>query len=384
MVKWMAASAAAALFAASPALPAQPPAAAAAPDAAELTTLNQTLRDLVEKQDPSTKAIFDKYPDYQMIRAYRAPIAPANGARGARGNGAPAAAAPVATIPRDAGPWTPNSFKGINPSLPTLVVAGDSTAQTGDPGHRGWAALLVDYFDTSKINLVNPSIGGRSFRSFYYEGRWADVVAALKPGDIVMIQFGHNDGTGNGVTNPNGRPDLGGLGEETQDVTRADGKIETVHTFGWYARKYIQDVRDKGATPILMTTTVYNRWNNGVFARAGSNVELARQVAAQEKVLLLDDTAIISDHYAQMSQDAARPFFNADNLHTTTLGAIVNAEMFVAGMKALGVKPVVDALNEKGQAIAAYVPAAAPTPAPSTPAVPSATGAPASAAANGP
>lgn len=312
--------------------------------------------------------------------------APAPVAGPSGGTGAPAAtpapraarppATPVATIPRDAGPWTPNDFTKAKPELPSLVVAGDSTAQTGDPAHRGWAALLVDYFDPTKINLVNPSIGGRSFRSFFYEGRWDKVVAGLKPGDIVMIQFGHNDGTGNNVTNPNGRPDLGGLGEETQDVTRADGKVETVHTFGWYARKYIKDVRDKGATPILMTTTVYNRWINGAFARAGSNVNFARQVAAQEKVLLLDHTMIISDNLEKLGQTAARPLFNGDNLHTTTQGAIANAEMFVAGMKALGIKPVVEALNDKGKAIPAYQPAATPAAPPSSASTPSVRGTP--------
>jgi len=324
--------------------PAQQAPARTTPSASDLTVLDNALRTVIEQQDPSTKDIFDKNPNFRMIRAPFAPM--------------PAAAAPAATIARDGLPFTPSTFTKADPKLPTLVVAGDSTAQTGDPAHRGWAALLVDYFDPTKINLANPSIGGRSFRSFYYEGRWAAVVASLKPGDIVMIQFGHNDGLGNDITNVNGRPELGGIGEETQDVTHADGKVETVHTFGWYARKYIEDVRAKGATPIMMTTTVYNRWNpDGSFARAGSNANFARQVAEQEKVLLLDDTAIISDHHQKAGQDAVRPLYNADNLHTTTLGAIVNAEMFISGMKALGIKPVVDALNDKGQAIPAYQPA---------------------------
>jgi hypothetical protein len=173
-----------------------------------------------------------------------------------------------------------------------------------------------------------------------------------------MIQFGHNDGLGNDITNPNGRPELGGLGEETQDVTRADGKVETVHTFGWYARKFIKDVRDKGATPIMMTTTVYNRWApDGSFARAGSNVNFARQVAEQEKVLLLDHTTIISDTYDKLGQNVVRPLFGDGILHTNTAGAIINAEMFVSGIKALNVKPVADALNDKGKAIPTYKPA---------------------------
>ncbi len=282
----------------------------------------------------------------------------------------------MAPIARDAQPFTPNNFKSAKPGLVTLVIAGDSTAQTGSNSQRGWGALLVDYFDQSKINIVNPSIGGRSFRSFTYEGRWDDIVANLKKGDIVFIQFGHNDGTGTGVTNPNGRPELGGIGEETQDVTHPDGKVETVHTFGWYARKYIKDARDKGAIPVMMTSTVYNRWNpDGTFARAGSNVNFARQVAEQEKVPLLDHTLIISDQYDKLGKDVVVPLFGDGILHTDTAGAIVNAEMFVAGIKALDIKPLVDALNDKGKAIPAYKPGAAKpaaSPAPAASATPAA------------
>ncbi len=329
------------------AAPASPAASGAPLNASEAEVVNRAFRAVIEQQNPDTKQIFDKYSNLRLVRA---PVAPP-------------AAAPVATVPRDAGPWTPNNFTGVKADLPSLVVVGDSTAQTGDPAHRGWAALLVDYFDTSKVNLVNPAIGGRSFRSFTYEGRWDNVVAGLKPGDIVFIQFGHNDGTGNDITNPNGRPELGGIGEQSQEVTRADGKVEVVHTYGWYARKYITEARAKGAIPVMMTSTVYNRWNNGNFGRAGSNVAFARQVAEQEKTPLLDHTNIISDYYQKLGQDAVRPLYNADNLHTTTLGAVANAEMFVAGIKALNIKPLVDALNDKGKAIPAYQPAAAPKPA---------------------
>ncbi|HVU39028.1 MAG TPA: GDSL-type esterase/lipase family protein [Opitutales bacterium] len=290
----------------------------------------------------------------------------ASGRRGGAPRGARNPAPPPVLIPRDSEPFTPADFKGAKPDLVSLVVAGDSTATRGDPAHRGWAALLVDYFDQSKINLVNPSIGGRSFRSFYHEGRWDQLVAGLKPGDIVMIQFGHNDG--GDINNPNGRPDLPGLGEETQTVTRADGTTEVVHTLGWYLRKYIEDVKAKGATPIVLGDTPYNRWANGSFVKkSGDFSNLTKQVADNEKVLFLDLTAIINDHYGPMTQEQVRPMFNMDGLHTTTSGAIVGAEMFVAGIKTADLKPLVAALNDKGKAIPAYKPseekpAAAPAP----------------------
>src|SRR5438034_5207037 len=73
---------------------------------------------------------------------------------------APRPAAPQSVAPRDAEPWTPGDFKSANPALPTLIIAGDSTADKGpDAWHRGWAAPLVDYFDPTKINERRGQIG---------------------------------------------------------------------------------------------------------------------------------------------------------------------------------------------------------------------------------
>src|SRR5690606_6340013 len=116
------------------------------------------------------------------------------------------------------------------------------------------------------------------------------------------------------------------LGDETETVTRPDGSTEVVHTFGWYARKWIADVRAKGATPVLMSQTVYNRWTDGRFNRRTGNIYTwMKQVAEAEKVAFLDHTHIIADRYEQLGQEAVKPFFAADPLHTTTFGAIENA-----------------------------------------------------------
>lgn len=259
--------------------------------------------------------------------------------------------APQSVSPRDAEPWTPGDFKSVNPALPTLIIAGDSTADKGpDAWHRGWAAPLVDYFDLAKINVVNRARGGRSFRSFVREGLWDQVVAALKPGDIVMIQMGHNDG--GDVKSALGRADLPGHGDATETVTRADGTSEIVHTFGWYARKWVADVRAKGATPVIMSQTVYNRWTDGKYPRRVGNIyNWMKEVAESEKVVFLDHTNLIADRYEQLGEEGVKPFFAADPLHTTTFGAIVNAELFVGGVKAMKLEPLVGALNEKGRAI---------------------------------
>ena len=258
---------------------------------------------------------------------------------------------PQSISPRDSVPFTPDNFLSLNSTLPTLIIAGDSTANKGsDAWHRGWAAVLIDYFDTTKINVVNRARGGRSCRSFVREGLWDELVAAVKPGDIVMIQFGHNDG--GDINNPNGRPDLPGIGEETQTVQRPDGSSEVVHTFGWYIRKFTGDVRVKGGTPVIMATTPYNRWNNGKFVYEQSRMSgLAKQIADQENVFFLNHTKHIANCYDQLGEETVRTFFPADFLHTSTFGAIANAEMFVVGVKRLNITILVEALNEKGKAV---------------------------------
>ncbi len=235
------------------------------------------------------------------------PSAATGPARGGLARG-PRPAGPQSVSPRDAFPWTPGDYKSLNPNVPSLIIAGDSTAATGDPDHRGWAAPLVDYFDTSKINVVNLARGGRSFRTFVHEGLWDQLLTGVKPGDWVMIQFGHNDG-GN-INDPKARADLKGIGDETQTVKRADGTDEVVHTFGWYAKKFVQDVRDKGANPVILSATPYDRWTDGKFVhKPGDFAAEAKQVADLLKVPYMNHTEIIADRYDAFGETVGRELF---------------------------------------------------------------------------
>src|SRR5271170_6765518 len=107
----------------------------------------------------------------------------------------PAPPTPVTTDP--AARARPPLPVPANPKLPSLFLVGDSTVRNGrgdgDQGQWGWGEPLVDLFDTSKINVVNRAIGGHSSRT-YYTGYWQDTLAMIKPGDFIMMQFGHNDG----------------------------------------------------------------------------------------------------------------------------------------------------------------------------------------------
>src|ERR1017187_226352 len=117
----------------------------------------------------------------------------------------------------------------LNPKLATLFIVGDSTASNGPD--LGWGDHLAHSFDTTKINVANRAHAGRSSRSYMVEGAWDKVLAEIKPGDYVMLQWGHNDGGDLGGAKPRGS--LHGLGEETQDVPQTvgvmAGKTETLH-----------------------------------------------------------------------------------------------------------------------------------------------------------
>jgi lysophospholipase L1-like esterase len=241
-------------------------------------------------------------------------------------------------------------------ALPSLFIVGDSTANVnGNPADGakqrvGWGTPFAAYFDPAKIRVVNAASAGRSSRTYMQEGKWQAVVDQLKPGDFVLIQFGHNDG--GSPTDPPARGSLPGIGDDTQDVPHPDGTQETVRTFGWYTRKYIADARAKGATPIVLSVTPRNIWTDGkVEPGLGQFREWAAQVAAHERADYVDLTGIVVREYENLGPDKVAAFFPLDHTHTDADGAALNARGAVAGLKSLPDAPLTAFLSAQGAAI---------------------------------
>src|SRR5579872_3158165 len=136
-----------------------------------------------------------------------------------------------------------------NRSFPILYIVGDSTVHNPSHGEQGWGDVIGKYFDPAKIRVENHALGGRSSRTFRTQGWWDKVLSTSQPGDFVIIQMGHNDGGPLDDTN-RARGSIRGLGDDTKDIFNPiTQKPETVHTYGWYLRKYINDARAKGMTP---------------------------------------------------------------------------------------------------------------------------------------
>lgn len=236
-----------------------------------------------------------------------------------------------------------------DPKLPTLFVVGDSTVKSGGQnGAFGWGERIAPYFDARRLNVVNHAIGGRSSRTFYTEGRWDKVLAQLKTGDFVVIQFGHNDGGRIGDPANRNRASRRGIGPETVEDTRADGSRDMVHSFGWYMAKYVADARARGAHVILCSPIPHrDKWQQGRdFAEfAEWDAEVARAGGAQ----FIDLTMLVSDAYRAAGAQAVDGMFSDARTHTNDAGARFNAARVVAGLKGLPGNPLGPYFNQTAQ-----------------------------------
>ena len=177
----------------------------------------------------------------------------------------------------------------------TIFIIGDSTAakkdlSKGSP-ERGWGMALQQYFDEAYIKVDNHAVNGRSSKSFIDEGRWDKVLALIKPGDYVIIQFGHND-------------------EKAQPERHTDPGS----TFDYNLSRYIRETRERGGIPIVMNPVVRRNW--GKPSEGGEPIgtsiddEALRNTTATEAPLLSEGSGevLIDTHglYAVAPRDVAQ------------------------------------------------------------------------------
>jgi lysophospholipase L1-like esterase len=240
------------------------------------------------------------------------------------------------------------------PRKPTLFLIGDSTVKNNTRGQVGWGTPLRELFDGEKIRLENRALGGRSSRSYLREGLWAKVLAEIKPGDFVLMQFGHND---NGpLDEGKARASIKGNGDEAREVTiKESGATETVHSYGWYLRRYIADAKAKGATPIVCSLVPRNIWKDGKVVRStGDFVRWAREAAEQGGAQFIDLHEIVARRYEALGRENVQPLFTpADHTHTSKAGAEFNATCVADGLRQLRDSPLAALLTDEPRRSAA-------------------------------
>lgn len=249
---------------------------------------------------------------------------------------------------------------------PRIFFCGDSTGKNEDKnpdGMWGWGSQAYTVFDETKCTFINCAKAGRSTRTFLLEDRWEEVYRTLKAGDYVLLQFGHNDIGGIDKDKERG---VIPCAKDTSHVyhLNSNGKNLVVYSFGWYLHKMIQDCKEKGATPIVLSFTPRNEWHAGrgkscytfypvdekanrqYIERRADNyiVQWDKQVADENGVEFVDVHNITADSLdklfgkaktAEEAKAKAGEYFNHDHTHTSLKGARNNAQSLAKGLRAI-------------------------------------------------
>lgn len=179
-------------------------------------------------------------------------------------------------------------------SNPTVYLAGDSTVQTYDEYWRpeaGWGQMLPRFF-SNDVAIENHAIGGRSSKSFIYEGRLDTILREIKPNDYFLIQFGHNDAT----------------------ISRPE-RYASVPDYKNFLKTYVNGARQRGATPILVTPVGrrdFNRDTGKFNVSFPEYVQGMKEVAEELDVDVVDLSARSVDYYDSIGPEGTLSVF----LHT--------------------------------------------------------------------
>ena len=210
----------------------------------------------------------------------------------------------------------------------TVFLAGDSTMAHKQENKRpetGWGEQLQKHFDERRVVVDNHAQNGRSTKTFIAEGRWQALLDKVKPGDYVLIQFGHND------------------------QPKEKASHTTPEEFRKNLERFVDDVRAKKATPVLLTPVMRRRFDEtGKFYDSHFEYpDIVRSVAAARKVALIDMHRESEKVLVRYGPEESRKLFlqlkpgeNAnypqgveDNTHFSPLGADVMAEIAVEGFR---------------------------------------------------
>ncbi len=211
----------------------------------------------------------------------------------------------------------------------TIFICGDSTAATYAPERApitGWGQVIGEFLP--EVTVANYAIGGRSTKSFLAEGRLVRVEQAIRPGDVMLIQFTHND---------------------TSDLVWRH--TEPYTSFAANLSIFIDTARIHGATPVLLTPIPIRCWRNGELLDAhGVYAEAIRHLAMTRNVPLIDVCDMGMTFIRQVGEEeSARMYMHVepgvypdypngqtDDTHTRRYGAEVYARMAAESLRSLG------------------------------------------------
>lgn len=201
----------------------------------------------------------------------------------------------------------------------TIWMIGDSTMASKKPERKpesGWGVEFAQFVKNGVV-VKNKAASGRSTKSFIAENRWQAVLDSIKPGDFVIIQFGHNDGKPDSLLHTNANT-----------------------TFKQNLKKFIEETRSKGANPMLCTPVVRRHFDGkgNLLNTHGDYPKVVRTVAGETKTPLVDMEALTRKLVIDLGPEKSKDLFTMrknglDSTHLCHAGALQVAELFVKNAK---------------------------------------------------
>ena len=189
----------------------------------------------------------------------------------------------------------------------TVYLAGDSTVtdQTGG-AYRGWGQMLPRFFKAGGVAVANHAESGEATTSFIGARRFEKILTTLKKGDYLFVQFGHND----------------------------QNQKRPIPAYKDALKQYIAKAREREATPILVTPMQRRLFDadGKVRESLAGYPDAVREVAKEEKVMLIDLNAMSRTFYESLGPDKSKSAF-VDNTHTNEFGAYEFARFIAESIK---------------------------------------------------
>ncbi len=219
-------------------------------------------------------------------------------------------------------------FDGANPEIksitvdavdvPTIYLLGDSTVcdQMGEP-YASWGQMLPDFFKPG-VAIANHGESGESVSASISRGRFDKILSLIKPGDVFVVQFGHND-----------------MKEKAKDPDAA--KKYKAGLIDW-----VKKVEAKGATAVIVTPMNRHTFENGQVVNSLEEYpQMAREAAAESGAALIDLNAQSKILYEAFGEDGSLHLFEhsadysqKDATHHSPFGAYELAKIIVEGLRA--------------------------------------------------
>lgn len=210
--------------------------------------------------------------------------------------------------------------------MPTIWIIGDSTVEDNKPPFRGWGWAIPQY-TAEGVTVRNHGLSGRSTRSFRDEGLFKPVQEGMQPGDLLLIQFGHND-------------------EKDAENLHTDPDSTYPEFLSWYCGEAIS----RGAQPVLITPVSRRWWILGgeMLYTHGEYPAAMRKLAAERDIPLVDLKAASRTLYLELGEEKCAELFvriakdenpdfpegHDDKTHFNAYGAEKIAALVVEGLRA--------------------------------------------------